>query len=88
MRTPLSDSNHLIHLSLVDLPADPAEEEEVILTNRCGDARLGEEAVLRRRRREEQVNLALHVDHELVEKLGALGRPGTVAENSLYSWQL
>ena len=74
--------------SPVDLPADPAEEEEVILTNRCGDARLGEEAVLRRRRREEQVNLALHVDHELVEKLGSLGRPGTVAKNSLYSWQL
>ena len=72
----------------VDLPADPAEEEEVILTNRCGDARLGEEAVLRRRRREEQVHLALHVDHELVEKLGALGRPGTVAGNSLYIWQL
>ena len=35
----------------VDPPTDPAEEEEVILTN-CGcDARLGEEALLRRRRR-------------------------------------
>ena len=62
----------------IDLPADAAEKEEVILANRGGDARLGEETVLRRRRREEQVHLALHVDHELVEELGALGRPEIV----------
>ena len=66
----------------IDLPADPAEEEEVILTNRGGDARLGEQTVLRRRRREEQIHLALHVDHELVEELGALGRPEIVTNQS------